>query len=97
MTKELNLPPGTKEIHVFEERLAFPVFIYVTNDWDKTQVTYLTHNFNNSKNFTVCELCQWCENHQLTYQIIYYRNPLEYIFRDYKRFLCYLYIKYKGF
>ena len=92
----LNLPENTKSIHMFDEKLSFPVFIYVTNEWERTQVDYLNENYNNAR-FTTLALCQWCENHKLRYQIIYFENPRKLFLKDFKRFLCYLYIKYKGY
>ena len=97
MGKGLNLPPGTKGIFFFEEHLSFPVFIYVLNEWEQTQVTCLAHNFNDNKCFTTLDICRWCDKHQINYQIVYYRYPLVYLFIDFKRFLCFLYIKYKGY
>ena len=92
----LNLPLNTKEIHMFDEHLSFPVFIYVTNDWEKTQVSYMYQNYHNAE-FTTSALCQWCKNHQINYQIIYFENPWKLLFKDFKRFLCYLYIKSKDY
>lgn len=92
----LNLPPNTKSIHMFEEHLSFPVSIYVQDEWERTQVSYLNQNYDNA-GFTTLALCRWRENHQINYQIIYFENPLKLMFKDFKRFLCYLYIKSKGY
>lgn len=33
---------GLNEIHVFEESIAYPVLVAIYNDWEKTQLSYLT-------------------------------------------------------
>ena len=92
----LQIPSNTKSIHVYDESLSFPVFIYARNEWEEVQISYLNHNFDNA-GFTTLALCQWCESHHICYQIIYYEHPCKLIFKDFNRFLCYLYLKIKGY
>lgn len=92
----LNLPENTKSIHVFNENISFPVFIYVRDEWERVQVSYLNQNIANG-NFTTLEIGQWCKNHQINFQILFPENKLKLLFKDPKRFLCYLYIRKQGF
>ena len=89
----VNAPDGTKSIHIFTERLSFPVCLFALSSWDETQISYLNHNVKNVR-FTAYRICKWCQSHNIQYQIIFPDRIWKLAFRDPKRFLCYLYLKH---
>ena len=92
----LNLPQNTKAIHYYDENISFPVFIYTRNDWEEVQVSYLNQNYDSAK-FTTLSLCQWCESHQIKYQILFPRNKFKLMIKDFKRFYVFYILKKKDF
>lgn len=59
-----------KGLHFFTKHLNFPVAVASYSDWEEQQISYLEHNFQ-SRGFTTENLCQWCINHKIQYQIVY--------------------------
>lgn len=92
--KPIHAPDNTKSIHIYTERLSFPVCLFACNQWDQTQISYLSRNIKSGR-YTAFDICRWCQQHGISYQIIYPDYVWKYIFIDPKRFLCYLYLKYK--
>lgn len=92
----LNLPENVKSIHFYSENISFPVFIYTCSEWERVQVSFLNQIYDNA-GFTTLGLCQWCENHHIKFQILYPHNIFKLLFKDPLRFLCYIYIKNKGY
>ena len=90
----LNAPKDVKAIYIFNENISFPVFIYTCNEWEQVQVSYLSQNIANG-GFTTLAIGQWCKNHRINFQILFPENKLKLLFKDPRRFLCYLYIKRK--
>ena len=77
---KLKTPNDLKEFHLFQENLNFPVAMYICNDWEKTQLSYLNPKVHNSES-----LCRWCISHHIQYQILYpiristiFKNPYKY-------------------
>lgn len=64
---------GLQSLHFFVEDVNFPMVIGTYSDWEETQVSYLADNI---KKFSwdTEDVCRWCMNHQIQYQIIY---PIE--------------------
>lgn len=63
---KLNMPKGTKDIHVFVERHKFPIAVFLRDDWEKTQLDYLKPDENTTES-----LCDWCDKHNVQYQVLY--------------------------
>lgn len=91
--KKLTLlePEGLKEVHFLTKGLAVPIALYVTSEWEKTQVKYLYQNINFHTTKTICE---WCESHHILFNL-FYPLPLKYIYKDPKRYIIYLKLKRK--
>ena len=88
----LNPPEDVKAIYVFKKNISFPVFVYSCNDWDNTQISYLNQNIARG-NFTTLEICKWCIAHHINYQILFPENKLKLLFKEPRRFFCYLYLR----
>ena len=76
---------GMKALHFFVKPLDFPVAIGSYSDEQEAFVSVLKQNFN-SLSYTTEDLCQWCVNHHIPYQILYpikteriFQDPLKYI------------------
>ena len=87
-------PVNLRSIHIFTEKLSFPVCTFALTAWDEVQISYLNHNIKSGR-YTAFDICRWCQMHGIHYQILFPDNVWIYIFRDPKRFLCYLYLKLK--
>ena len=85
-----------KEVHIFNKNISFPVLVYACNEWEQTQVSYLSQNVAKG-GFTTMAISQWCKNHQINYQIIYPKNKLKLLLKEPMRFMCYLYIRKQGY
>lgn len=92
--KPIIAPDNTKSIHIFTEKISFPVCTFALSEWDEVQISYLIHNIK-SGNYTAFGICRWCQEHGISYQIIFPDHVWKYIFQDPKRFLCYLYLRLK--
>lgn len=69
-----------KAVHIYQKNLNFPIVIYICNDWEKVQLSYLYPGEHNSES-----LCRWCISHHIQYQILYplfiktiFKNPYKY-------------------
>lgn len=76
---------GLKGLHFFTEHINFPVAVASYSDWEEQKISYLEKNFQ-SERFTTENICQWCINHRIQYQIVYplrirsiFRNPYKYV------------------
>lgn len=74
----LRLPDNTTRIHALVKSLPFPVFIYSTNTWEETQISYLYRNYF-KKNFTTYTICKWCKSHNISYQVLFPHSKLQLI------------------
>ena len=92
----LRLPDNTTRIHALVKSLPFPVFIYSTNTWEETQISYLYRNYV-KKNFTTYTICKWCKSHNISYQVIFPHSKLQLIklIKNLSCLLCYFYLKQK--
>lgn len=88
----LNVTNDVKSIHAYIENLAFPVFIYTKNAWEETQLTYLNQNYIHG-NYSTLSLAQWCQSHQIYFQILYPKNKLKLLIKNPRRFFYYRYLK----
>lgn len=91
--KPIIAPSDTRSIHIFTERISFPVCAFAVSEWDETQISYLNHNVKTG-NFTAFNICRWCQQHDISYQILFPEQIWRYMFKEPKRFLCYLYLKF---
>lgn len=73
-------PDNLKEVHIYKKNLNFPIVIYICNEWEKVQLSYLDPSVHNSES-----LCRWCIAHHIQYQILYplylktiFKNPYKY-------------------
>lgn len=82
-------------IYFIKQNLSFPVMIIVSDEWEKVKMDYLRDIVKNNK-MTTLSICQWCENHDIKYDVIFSGSRIRLLFIDPKRFLCYLYLKQKG-
>lgn len=80
----LKHPENLQSIHIYQEKLNYPVVVYACSDWEETQIKYMSENFKNGI-FTTYSLCLWCISHQILYQILYpisrksiIRNPYKF-------------------
>ena len=73
--------PNLKELHIFKDNLNFPIAIYIVNDWENAQLSYLDIAKHNSES-----LCKWCINHHIQYQILYPIQKMSIIKNPYKYF-----------
>ena len=90
-TLTLLEPEGLKEVHFFTKNLAVPIAIYITNDWEKTQLSYLSQNIQAHTSNTICE---WCESHGILFNL-FYPLPIKYLYKDPRRYVYYLNLKRK--
>ena len=77
--KLLNIE-DLKELHIFVDNLNYPIVIFIRNEWEKVQLSYLNVEKHDSES-----LCWWCINHNIRYQIFYpiakkhiIQNPYKY-------------------
>lgn len=71
MKRIINFNPnGLQGLHFFTEGLKFPIVIGTYSAWEETQVSYLADNIRYGY-CTTEDICRWCINHQIQYQIIY--------------------------
>ena len=82
-------PEGLKEVHFYTKNLAVPIAIYVTSDWESTQVKYLSQNIQIHTSKTICE---WCEAHHILFNF-YYPMPIKYAIKSPRRYVYYLDLK----
>lgn len=87
--KILTPPADVKTISCYIENLEFTVFVYIRTEWDERQVSYLSEAITSQK-MTSEEICKWCLNHKIAWQVIYpaslktiIKNPYRYL--RYKR------------
>ena len=80
----LSPPIGLKSVAGFEKNLEFMVFVYITNEWEEKQVSYLNSAIEKEK-MTSEEICKWCIAHNINWQVIYsvtlitiIKNPYRY-------------------
>lgn len=90
---QLLKPEGLKELHFITENINFPIAIYICNDWEKVQLSYLHENLK-VKHFTSYELCRWCQSHNILFQIFYPLRWISVIKNPYK-YLMFLLLKAK--
>ena len=81
--REILVVENLKEIQFFIKNLYFPIVIYITNDWEKTQVSYLKIN---RKEHNTESICKWCIQHGILYQIYYSINKTNILKSPYKFF-----------
>lgn len=86
---ELLNPKGLKEVHFFTKNLAVPIAIYITDEWEKTQLSYLSQNIQAHTSKTICE---WCEAHHILFNL-YYPMPLKFAIKSPRRYAYYLELK----
>ena len=86
---------GVKELYILVKGLSFPILINVMNNWEKTQFSFL-RDLHDRGNMTTLRICRWCENHNISYIVIYPRNILKLLMKDPKRYLCYVYLQRQG-
>ncbi len=75
---------GLQGLHFFTEGLNFPIAVGTYSDWEETQVSYFLSSTRN-RNLNEEDICCWCVDHQIEYQIMYpvkrysvFRNPYKY-------------------
>lgn len=91
----MNKLEKKKELHIFYKNLSFPIIVYVFDDWEKCQVKVLVQKSKEIK-LTTFDICCWCDNHQMKYDVIFPRNVWKLFISDIRRFKCYLYLKKKN-
>lgn len=87
----LNAPKNVKSVHIYNKNISFPIVIYSCSEWDDTQISYLNQNIKKG-GFTTYMISKWCKSHQISYQILFPDNKLKLLFRDPRRFVCFLYL-----
>ena len=90
--KIIQLPEENLQgLHFYKENLSFPVIIGTYSSWEESQITYLNLSVSTMKTL---DICKWCINHKIHYQILYPINKQE-ILKDPIRFIFYLILKHK--
>ena len=92
MIKIIRLPvEDLIGLHFYKKNLCFPVVIASYSSWEETQIQYLNSL---SSEMTVLDLCKWCINHNIRYQILYPINKKD-LFKNPIRFFNFLSLKRK--
>lgn len=76
-------PSGLKKIHFFTEDINFPVAIAIYSEQEEMKVSYLLANIKLG-DFDTEDICEWCIEHQIQYQVIYPLKKISILKNPYK-------------
>lgn len=76
-------PSGLKKIQFFTEDINFPVAIAIYSEQEEMKVSYLLVN-TKSEDFDTEDICKWCIEHQIQYQVIYPLKKISILKNPYK-------------
>lgn len=92
MKEIITLPKANlQSLHFYFKNLSFPLVIGTYSSWEESQVSYLNTHISDMKTL---DICKWCINHHICYQILYPISKNE-IFKDPLKYLFYLLLKQK--
>lgn len=94
--KILNPPEAVQVFHVFQKNICFPVFLYACTEWEDIQISYLYQKVAEGR-ITTLRICKWCVSHNISYQIYFPKDKFKMLLEEPRRFLYYLYLKWKGY
>lgn len=85
MKNIITLPKkNLQSLHFYFENLSFPIVVGTYSLWEESQISYLNAHISDMK---ILDICNWCINHHICYQILYpisknelFKNPLKFFF-----------------
>jgi hypothetical protein len=54
------------DVRIFIDPVGFPVAVYIHNDWEATELSYVKPEEHNTES-----LCRWCSNHNIEYRLLF--------------------------
>lgn len=55
-----------RDMRVFIDPSSFPVVVYIRNEWEATELSYVKPEQHDSES-----LCKWCKTHRINYRILF--------------------------